>query len=132
EEINRVLTDRLCDLLLTPSLDALPNLLAEGIPEDRIEFVGNVMIDTLFHQLPAARELDLPGSLGLERGHYAVSTLHRPSNVDDPEALGAVLDALARVAEQMPVVLPLHPRTARNVETFGLSDRLAGFRVLSP
>jgi UDP-N-acetylglucosamine 2-epimerase (non-hydrolysing) len=101
EEVNRVLTDRLGDLLLTPSRDALPNLLAERIPAERVGFVGNVMIDTPLHQLPAAREIDLPGRLGLERGKYIVSTLHRPSNVDDAETLEAVLSALAAVAERM-------------------------------
>src|SRR5690554_1904880 len=132
EEVNRVLTDRLSDLLLTPSHDAKPNLLAEGIPEERIVFVGNVMIDTLLHQLPKARELDMPGRLELERGHYAVATLHRPSNVDDPRALQAVLRALARVADEMPVVLPLHPRTRKNAEKFGLSAELGRLRVLEP
>jgi UDP-N-acetylglucosamine 2-epimerase (non-hydrolysing) len=132
EEVNRVLTDRLSDLLLTPSHDALPNLLAEGIAEERIRFVGNVMIDTLHHQLPHARALDLPGRLGLERGRYVVSTLHRPSNVDDPAALRAVLEALGRVAKEMPVVLPLHPRTRNNVEAFGMGALLDGLRTLDP
>lgn len=132
EEVNRVLTDRLSDLLLTPSVDAEPNLLAEGIPAERIRFVGNVMIDTLLHQLPKARELDVPGRLGLERGRYAVSTLHRPSNVDDPEALTAVLGALAAVSEEMPVALPLHPRTRKNAEQFGLGAALEKLTVLEP
>lgn len=132
EEVNRVLTDRLSDLLLTPSRDAHPNLLAEGIGEDRIRFVGNVMIDTLFHQLPGARELDVPGRLGLEPGSYAVATLHRPSNVDEPDALGAVLEALARVAEEMPVVMPIHPRTRKQAESFGLGDSLERLRILEP
>jgi UDP-N-acetylglucosamine 2-epimerase (non-hydrolysing) len=132
EEVNRVLTDRLSDLLLTPSHDAHPNLQAEGIDSARVRFVGNVMIDTLFHQLPRARELDLPGTLGLERGGYVVSTLHRPSNVDDPAALAAVLEALAHVAEQMPVVLPLHPRTRKNAEAFGLEALLARLTILAP
>ena len=132
EEINRVLTDRLSDLLLTPSRDAHPNLIAEGIEEERIVFVGNVMIDTLFQQLPRARELDVPGRLGLRRGHYAVATLHRPSNVDDPEALSAVLRALARVAEEIPVVLPIHPRTRKNAEQFGLVDEVERLIVLDP
>lgn len=132
EEVNRVLTDRLSDLLLTPSHDARPNLLAEGIAEERIVFVGNVMIDTLLHQLPLAQQLDVPGRMGLARGRYAVATLHRPSNVDDPEALRAVLEALARVAEEVPVVLPLHPRTRRNAERFGLTRELERLHVLEP
>ena len=130
EEVNRVLTDRVSDLLLTPSRDAHPNLRAEGIEEERIRFVGNVMIDTVLHQLPRARELDVPGRMGLERGGYALATLHRPSNVDDPQALGAVLRALAAV--KMPVVLPLHPRTRNRAEAFGLGGQLGGLRVLEP
>jgi UDP-N-acetylglucosamine 2-epimerase (non-hydrolysing) len=132
EEVNRVLTDRLSDLLLTPSRDAHPNLRAEGIPEERIAFVGNVMIDTLLHQLPFARELGMPGRLGVQREGYVVATLHRPSNVDDPRALSAVLGALACVAEELPVVLPLHPRTRKNAEAFGLGELLASLRVLEP
>ena len=132
EEVNRVLTDRVADLLLTPSHDALPNLVAEGIPEERVAFVGNVMIDTLFAQLPKARALDLPGQLGVERAEYVVATLHRPSNVDDPDALRAVLEALARVSKRLPVVLPLHPRTNKRAEAFGLDRLLSKLCVLEP
>jgi len=132
EEVNRVLTDRLSDLLLTPSRDAHPNLLAEGIAAERVRFVGNVMIDTLSHQLPRARALDMPGRLGLEAGAYVAATLHRPSNVDDPAALCAVLEALARVAGEMPVVLPLHPRTRSRAADFGLEPLLARLTVLEP
>jgi UDP-N-acetylglucosamine 2-epimerase (non-hydrolysing) len=132
EEINRVITDRLSHLLLTPSRDAEPNLLAEGLSAERIRFVGNVMIDTLLHQLPRARELDLPGRSGLERGRYVATTLHRPSNVDDADALSAVLTALAEVAGDMPVVLPIHPRTRKNAEAFGLGHLLERLTVLEP
>lgn len=132
EEVNRVLTDRLSDLLLTPSRDAHPNLLAEGIPAERAVFVGNVMIDTLVAQLPAARALDLPGRMALPRGGYALATLHRPSNVDDPANLGAVLGALHAVSRELPVVLPLHPRTRNRVEEFGLGERLRGLCVTEP
>lgn len=132
EEVNRVVTDRISDLLLTPSRDALPNLLAEGIPAERVAFVGNVMIDTLLTHLAAARALDLPASLGVERGRYVVATLHRPSNVDDPDALGAVLEALAEVARSLPVILPLHPRTRRNIDAFGLGAPAAALRFLEP
>jgi UDP-N-acetylglucosamine 2-epimerase (non-hydrolysing) len=132
EEVNRVLTDRLSDLLLTPSRDAEPNLSAEGIPSERIRFVGNVMIDTLLHQLPRARARDYPGELGLTRGAYAVATLHRPSNVDDPEDLQTALEALARVARNRPVVLPIHPRTRKNVDRFGLDSVLEALTVVPP
>lgn len=132
EEVNRVLTDRLSDLLLTPSRDALANLLSEGIAEDRVVFVGNVMIDTLFAQLPKARALNLPGQLGLPKGAYTVATLHRPSNVDDPEAFAVVLEALAAVARKMPVVLPIHPRAHKNAQAFGLAPMLSTLRVMEP
>jgi UDP-N-acetylglucosamine 2-epimerase (non-hydrolysing) len=132
EEVNRVLTDRLSDLLLTPSRDAEPNLIAEAIEPEKIRFVGNVMIDTLLHQLPSAREVHLAERLGLRRGGYACATLHRPSNVDDPVALRAILDALVRVSEALPVVLPLHPRTRKSVDTFGLSAHLERLVVLDP
>lgn len=132
EEVNRVLTDRMSDLLLTPSRDAHPNLAAEGIPAGRVAFVGNVMIDSLVSQLPHARALDVPGRLGLARGEYAVSTLHRPSNVDQPEPLAAVLDALVHVSGTLPVVLPLHPRTRARAEEFGLGDRLDALRTMEP
>jgi UDP-N-acetylglucosamine 2-epimerase (non-hydrolysing) len=132
EEVNRVLTDRVSDLLLTPSRDALPNLIAEGIPAERVVYVGNVMIDTLLAHLPAARALDQPGRLGLPREGYIASTLHRPSNVDDPATLGVVLQALAEVSRSMPVVLPLHPRTRRNIEQFGLGHLADGLCVCEP
>ncbi|HEU4455196.1 MAG TPA: UDP-N-acetylglucosamine 2-epimerase (non-hydrolyzing) [Longimicrobium sp.] len=132
EEVNRVLTDRVSDLLLTPSRDAHPNLLAEGLPEERIVLVGNTMIDTLLARLPEARAGGFAASLGLERGRYAVSTVHRPSNVDDPAAFRAVLEALASVAEEMPVVLPLHPRARKKAEEFGLEGPLSRLRLLEP
>ena len=132
EEVNRVLTDRISHLLLTPSRDAHPNLRAEGIPDERVRFVGNVMIDTLLDQLPSARELDLPRQMGVRRGDYAVATLHRPSNVDHRESLDTVLAALGRVAQAMPVVLPLHPRTRKNAESFGLLPRLEPLRIVEP
>jgi UDP-N-acetylglucosamine 2-epimerase (non-hydrolysing) len=132
EEVNRVLTDRLSDLLLTPSRDALPNLTAEGIPEGRIVFVGNVMIDTLLRHLPAARTLDLPGRLGLTRDGYVACTLHRPSNVDQRESLAVLVEALARVARELPVVLPLHPRTRAKLDRFGLGPTAEPLRLLEP
>jgi UDP-N-acetylglucosamine 2-epimerase (non-hydrolysing) len=132
EEVNRVLTDRVANLLLTPSPDALVNLVREGIAEERVVFVGNVMIDTLMQQLPAARELHLATRLGLTPGGYVVATLHRPTNVDDPASLAAVLNALARVSRELPVVLPVHPRTRRSAEAAGLDGALGRLRVLQP
>ncbi|HEX8391737.1 MAG TPA: UDP-N-acetylglucosamine 2-epimerase (non-hydrolyzing) [Longimicrobium sp.] len=132
EEVNRVLTDRLSDLLLTPDPDALGNLLAEGIPAERVVFAGNVMIDTLLARLGEARALDVPSRYAVDRGGYAVVTLHRPSGVDDPHVLGTALEGLARVAERMPVLFPMHPRTRGSVERHGLGKRLGGVRVLEP
>jgi UDP-N-acetylglucosamine 2-epimerase (non-hydrolysing) len=132
EEVNRVLTDRLCDLLLTHSRDADCNLVREGIPVERIVFAGNVMVDVLRRQLTRARQIEMPRQLGLKPGQYVVATLHRPSNVDDAQTLEAILGGLGRISRQMPVVLPLHPRSRRRVQEFGLDHLLAGLVTLPP
>jgi UDP-N-acetylglucosamine 2-epimerase (non-hydrolysing) len=111
EEINRLVTDRLADLLLTPSRDADENLRREGVESAKIAFVGNVMVDTLHHGLARARQELMRERLGVREGEYALVTLHRPSNVDDPDRLTAIASVLGRVAEAMPVVFPMHPRT---------------------
>jgi UDP-N-acetylglucosamine 2-epimerase (non-hydrolysing) len=133
EEVNRVVTDAVSDLLLTPSPDADRNLLAEGCAPESIARVGNVMIDTLMEHLPRARALDVPGKLGLEEGRYAVLTLHRPSNVDDPKLLRGILGAVTRVAAHVPVVFPVHPRTRKNIEAAGLRlEETEGFVLTDP
>lgn len=132
EEINRLVTDQLADLLLTPSHDARANLIREGIKEERIRFVGNVMIDVLYDQLSQAMQLNAAANFGLVRADYALATLHRPSNVDRPEALAVVLDGFARMAEQLPTVLSLHPRTRDRIERFGLGATLRRVRVVEP
>jgi UDP-N-acetylglucosamine 2-epimerase (non-hydrolysing) len=129
EEVNRVLTDRCSDVLLIPSWDAVENLEREGIEKERIAFVGNVMIDTLLNRLESARALGTPSTMGLEKGGYALATLHRPSNVDTASALQTCLEALAAVAETCPVVLPLHPRTEKQVQAFGLGHLLEPLRI---
>jgi UDP-N-acetylglucosamine 2-epimerase (non-hydrolysing) len=116
EEINRVVTDRVSDLLLCTSADATENLLSEGIPGDRIELVGNTMIDSLFGMLPSAARTGVVERLGLEPGGFALVTLHRPALVDDPERLVEVLRVLSGLAERLNVVIPLHPRTKRRLE----------------
>jgi UDP-N-acetylglucosamine 2-epimerase (non-hydrolysing) len=126
EEVNRVVTDRLSDLLLTPSPDADTNLLAEGVPKDRIELVGNIMIDTLFDRLPAAAESKVLEELGLSKTQYVLTTLHRPSNVDSREALSSMVEVLTTVAKKSSVVLPLHPRTRNRLEEFQLLQTLEG------
>jgi UDP-N-acetylglucosamine 2-epimerase (non-hydrolysing) len=115
EEINRLVTDRLADLLFTPSRDADENLRREGIGNDRIVFVGNVMVDTLVHGLPRARQELMREQLGVREREYALVTIHRPSNVDEPGRLTAVMAALGSVARAMPVVFPMHPRTSRRL-----------------
>jgi UDP-N-acetylglucosamine 2-epimerase (non-hydrolysing) len=124
EEINRLLTDQIADLLLTPSPDADDNLRAENVPPERIRFVGNVMIDSLYAQLERASRSTVREDLGVKGTDYAVVTLHRPSNVDDPVTLARILSALERVGERLPVVFPIHPRTRARLEEFGLSKRV--------
>ncbi|MDQ3908403.1 MAG: UDP-N-acetylglucosamine 2-epimerase (non-hydrolyzing), partial [Acidobacteriota bacterium] len=124
EEINRLLTDQLADLLLTPSPDADENLVAEGIPKERIRLVGNVMIDSLFAQLERASRSTVREDLGLKGTPYAVVTLHRPSNVDERVGLERILSALVRVSERLPVVFPAHPRTRARLAEFDLAPRV--------
>ena len=131
EEINRVVTDRISDLLLTPSRDAMTNLAKEGISKSRIEFVGNIMIDTLLSQLPAARKRGTAITLGLA-GQFALVTLHRPSNVDDPEMFAKLLRCLQGVSTLMPVVFPMHPRTRAQIDERGIQAELEGIRVVDP
>jgi len=130
EEINRLLTDQIADLLLTPSLDADQNLLAEGIPAERIRFVGNIMIDSLLTHLPLAAKSTIRDTLGLTTRDYAVLTLHRPSNVDEQAAFSRVLNALGEIAQRLPIVFPAHPRTRKMIDELGLSDRVAGIKGL--
>ncbi len=128
EEINRVLTDQLADLLLIPSHDAKPNLLAEGIPEARIVFVGNVMIDSLLHTV--AHPTDALARFKLQREKFALVTLHRPANVDNEETLAKTLDAVEAIARRMIVLFPVHPRTIARAETLGLSGRMRSMHNL--
>ena len=121
EEINRLCTDVLCDYLFTTDHFANKNLKHEGIPEEKIFFVGNVMIDTLVKHRKAAVKLDLLGRLGLESGKYATLTLHRPSNVDDKNILCGILEALSQIASRLPIVFPIHPRTKKMADLFGFS-----------
>jgi len=135
EEINRLLTDAICDMLLVSEPSGLENLRREGRPEECLHLVGNVMIDTLRWLLPKAQARDTLDRLELQPKSYVVVTLHRPSNVDQPETLGPLLEVLCEIAADMPVVFPVHPRTAQRIERFGLADRLAacpGLRQLPP
>jgi len=134
EEINRLLTDQISDLLLTPSRDGDVNLLAEGVPRERIRFVGNVMIDSLLGNLERARKSSTLADLNLAGKDYALLTLHRPSNVDQKDGFGGILDSLTEIARQMPIVFPAHPRTRKMIDELGLSEKVerAGLRVIEP
>ena len=121
EEINRVLTDAISEWLFVTEPAGVENLAREGVDPRRVHLVGNVMIDTLLAHVAKAREREVPRSLGLVPREYAVLTLHRPSNVDDPERLGRLFDVLEELHESLPVVFPMHPRTAA-----ALASRLGG------
>lgn len=123
EEVNRAVTDVVSDLLLTPSPDADENLLAEGKAKERIVRVGNIMIDTLFMNLPRAQALDVPAQYGLQHGEYAILTMHRPSNVDVREAFERITGALIDVSQKIPIVFPVHPRARKNMDKFDLTAR---------
>lgn len=123
EEINRLVTDALADLLLTPSEDANENLRREGVPDHKVRLVGNVMIDTLIANLPAARQSQILQKTGVTSGHFVYVTLHRPSNVDQPENLRLIMTELAALASKLPVVFPIHPRTRHRLAEFGLAVR---------
>jgi len=135
EEINRIVTDRVSDWLLTPSPDADENLRREGTEPERIVRVGNVMIDSLLASKARADALPTLVDLGLTPRGYAVCTLHRPSNVDDPGRLGGLLDALAFVSTRVPVIFPAHPRTRRMIAEAGLTSKLdssSNLRLVEP
>src|SRR6185369_7923942 len=124
EEINRLVTDSLADLLLTPSRDAGENLVREGVAGDKIRFVGNVMIDTLLRNMDRAKGSRILESLNLKPGQFCAMTLHRPSNVDDKETLSGIMDAIENIAERLPIVFPVHPRTRDRLDQFGLGERV--------
>jgi len=135
EEVNRILTDRISDLLLTPSADADANLIREGLEPSRIRLVGNVMIDSLLGAREQALKLSTLKDLGLSPRAYAVCTLHRASNVDDAKVLSGLLSALVHVAQRLPVVFPVHPRTRKRMTELGLSatlERTPGLRLVDP
>lgn len=135
EEINRVLTDHLADLLFTTEPSGHKNLRQEGIPEEKIRFVGNTMIDTLVQLLPKAeaRWPQLRARFQLDR--YVLVTLHRPSNVDDPGTLTEIVAALQEISQQVPVIFPVHPRTREQLAQLGMSDpksKIENLKFLGP
>ncbi len=122
EEINRIVTDSISDYLFTPSPDGDEHLLGEGIPKEKIFLVGDIMIDSLLFNLEQAKKTQILASLGLVDIPYALVTLHRPANVDDRKTFGRILEGLLAVAEKVPVIFPMHPRTRKQVATFGLDE----------
>ena len=130
EEINRIVTDTLSDYLFASEQSGVDNLRAEGVPDDRVFLVGNVMIDTLLRLRDRARESTILSRLDLAPKTYAVATLHRPSNVDDPEQLARLLEVLTAISERIPIVFPAHPRTLQRIESSQVSSR--GIRLLPP
>jgi UDP-N-acetylglucosamine 2-epimerase (non-hydrolysing) len=130
EEINRLLTDQIADLLFTPSRDGDANLLREGVDPAKIHFVGNVMIDTLVRMLPKARTRPVLQQLGLAPRGYLLVTMHRPGNVDEPETLAEISAALQDLARRRQVVFPIHPRTRERMQQAGLEP--AGVRLIEP
>jgi UDP-N-acetylglucosamine 2-epimerase (non-hydrolysing) len=129
EEINRILTDAISDLLLTTSEDADENLKAEGVAAEKIRFVGNVMIDSLFYNLKKAEESKIREELNLNGKDYAALTLHRPSNVDERQTLSGLLEAIAQISEKLPVIFPVHPRTKAKIEEFGFGERIESSNI---
>jgi UDP-N-acetylglucosamine 2-epimerase (non-hydrolysing) len=133
EEVNRIVTDALGDLLLTPSADANENLKREGVPDEKIRLVGNIMIDTLVENLDKARRRDTLKTLGLGEKAFVYVTLHRPSNVDRKESLSEIMAELIRLSRQMPVVFPMHPRTRKMLSEFRISvSESARLKILDP
>jgi UDP-N-acetylglucosamine 2-epimerase (non-hydrolysing) len=135
EEINRIVTDSISEILLVSEPAGVDNLRREGHAEERIHLVGNLMIDTLSHHVERARDLPVLKELGLETGRYLVLTMHRPSNVDASETLSSLVDVLSEIARRTPIVFPVHPRTRGRLDEFGLTAKLngaSGFRLLDP
>jgi UDP-N-acetylglucosamine 2-epimerase (non-hydrolysing) len=132
EEINRVITDQLSDLLLVPSPDGLENLRREGIDEGKVHYVGNVMIDTLVCMLPRAERRAIMAELCLQPRHFVLVTLHRPSNVDDAERLDEILRALEHVARTVPVLFPVHPRTRHQIDALRTRRGNEALRLVDP
>jgi len=135
EEINRLVTDAISDLLLCSEPSGVENLRAEGAAEEKVHLVGNVMIDTLRANRERAEQSPILSQLRLAPGDYAVLTLHRPANVDDPEVLAGILDALEVIQRDLPIVFPMHPRTRKSLEASGLAERadaMGGLRAIEP
>ncbi len=131
EEVNRILTDRISDYLFVTEKSGLENLKNEGASDDKVFFVGNVMIDSLFYYLPKSENSNIHNELGIEKGSYVLITLHRPSNVDTKESLEKLTNFLNRLSNERKVVFPIHPRTKNNLNKFGLVETLSSNIILT-
>ena len=131
EELNRLLTDQLADYLFVTEQSGVDNLLKEGIDKNKIFFVGNVMIDSLMHYLPAAEKSDILNELRLSSGEYVLVTLHRPSNVDDPGSLTQIMKTLGNIAHIKKVIFPVHPRTMKNINELKMMPKNRGDLILT-
>jgi len=130
EEINRMVTDAISDILLPPSRDAVENLLAEGHAASKIHLVGNIMIDTLLNSKTKIEDSDILEKLGIKQGAFVSLTLHRPSNVDNEKNFRKILSALEVIQQEIPIVFPIHPRTRKMIDELGLGDYIAGMKNL--
>ena len=135
EELNRIVVDHLSDMLFVTEQSGMDNLRREGIDDERIFFVGNVMVDTLMDNIEKAKKSDILHRIELSPNSYAIATIHRPANSDDRDALGEILGALCEISRDIPLLLPLHPRTRQRIEEFGLwtlIEEEKGFMVSDP
>jgi len=135
EEINRILTDSISDFLFVTEQSGIDNLKKEGIPEEKIFFVGNVMIDCLINNLEKIKSLETAKKIGLKNKEFGIITLHRPSNVDNSDTLSSILDSIEKIQESIPLVWPIHPRTKNSIKKFNLNqkvDKLQNVKLTEP
>ncbi len=137
EEINRILTDSICELLFVTEKSGLENLRKEGVSENRIKFVGNVMIDSLIHYRGRSQELSLSdiAHADIKEKQFVLSTMHRPSNVDNEKGLSNIYEIFSGITKHMPIVFPMHPRTKNNIKKFGFEEKfqnMPGLHILEP
>ena len=135
EEINRILTDRISNLLFTPSLDANQNLINEGVNENSIKLVGNIMIDSLLNNIERSKRSRIHNELNIVKGEYATITLHRPSNVDFEGIFSGIIEAFEIIGKEIPLIFPAHPRTSNMITKFGFEDRInqiPNFQMIKP
>ena len=130
EEINRILTDSISDLLFVTEKSGLDNLLKEGVAKEKVHFVGNVMIDSLKEHLPKAKQSNLLRKLNCEKYNYVLMTLHRPSNVDNADVFAKILNALEQIQKDKPILFPIHPRTRKMISQLGFSQKVQDMKNL--